>query len=68
MKLFQMVRVDDMKMITVDQAANILDVPMLAMGQIIFDGKLKNFSGLDFSEAEVLELREQQPEYLQTLR
>lgn len=51
-----------------DQAANILDVPLLAMGQIVFDGKLSMVNTMHFDEAEVLALRENEPAYLESLR
>jgi hypothetical protein len=57
-----------MKTITNEQAANILDVPLLAMGQIIVDSKLTIVGIFQFYEAEVLTLRENEPAYLESLR
>jgi len=57
-----------MKFVDTEQAAKILDVPLLAMGQIIFDMKLNMVNMFSFDEAEVLALRENEPQYLETLR
>ena len=52
---------------TVEQVSKTLDIPMLAIGQIIFDGKLHPVSFDVFDEKEVEKLKCEEHHYLSSL-
>lgn len=57
-----------MKFVDTEQAAKLLDVPLLAIGHLVFDMKLNMVNMFSFDEAEVLSLRENGQQYLNRLR
>lgn len=54
-------------LLTTSEVAFILDVPLLAVGQAVFDGRLHVCEGFTFRETEVIALKADQA-YLNTLR
>lgn len=57
-----------MELINQDEAAKLLDIPELAIGQCIFDGKLRFISGYKFDKNAVISLKNKQSEYLNNLK
>lgn len=54
--------------ITTEQAANILSIPAIAVGQIVADNKLKMWGGFSFKLTDVENLLETELEYIESLR
>lgn len=57
-----------MSYINHNEAAKILEIPEIAIGQCMFDGKLTPKHGLDFDSNDVNELKKNQPDYLESLK
>ncbi len=56
------------KTMSMEEAANELDIPFLAIGQVIFDGKLHPVSIDSVNRKDISELKDSEQTYLQTLR
>jgi len=57
-----------MELVNSQEAAEMLDVPDLAIGQCLLDGKLEPVSGFDFDKEDVLKLKESESKYLNSLK
>jgi hypothetical protein len=56
-----------LELIDSERAAKILDIPILALGQMMFDGKITIYPGFMYNKEEVIEIAKKE-DYLKTLR
>lgn len=50
------------------EAAKLLGIPEIAIGQCVFDGKLMNIGDFCFDRSDVMRLKTSNSEYLKTLK
>lgn len=57
-----------MELVNSKEAAKLLDIPELALGQCLFEEKLKFVSGFRFNKDDVMTLKTNQTKYLKPLK